>query len=220
MPLIAAALRPLGAGTEPTRITWAPFAAPDPVGASVDTTSAVAAGSDPAPDRSTGARIGGAIRTEAAIEAAQSSLGAMVTAAGWVPGAADGYTASATPAASATGSAPATRVVFLVASTGKPSFCAARGVFVPIPTGALDEVVLCSSLGVPPQPASAKAAIPAIAAIALPAPRRDPRARMRADVTERSVGAALAGSGCGTARSDYPRTPGRHTADPPASRWL
>ena len=63
-----------------------------------------------------GARIGGDISTEDAIEASQSSVGVSVTADGWVPGAEDGYTASATPAASAVGSPPPTLVVFFVAS--------------------------------------------------------------------------------------------------------
>ena len=102
------------------RSTWAPPA--EPVGASMLSACAVAAGSEPLPDSRIGARIGGAISTEAAIAASQSSVGASVTAAGWVPGAEDGYTASATPAASAIGSAPATRVVFLVASAGIPRF--------------------------------------------------------------------------------------------------
>ena len=63
----------------------------------------VAAGIESLPDSSIGARIGGAISTEAAIAACQSEVGASATARGCVPGAADGYTASATPAASATG---------------------------------------------------------------------------------------------------------------------
>ncbi len=71
---------------------------------------------------------GVAIRTEAASAASQSSVGAIATAGGWVPVPEDGYTASATPAASAVGSPPATRVVFLVATAGKPSFWPAWGV--------------------------------------------------------------------------------------------
>ena len=48
-------------GTSPTRITCAPPTGPEPVGASVLSASAVAAGSEPAPESSIGARIGGAI---------------------------------------------------------------------------------------------------------------------------------------------------------------
>src|SRR5436190_19169817 len=102
-------------GTSPMRITWAPSTAPEPVGASVLSASDVAEGREWCPDSSTGALIGEDIRTAEAIAACQSSSGAIVTAPGWVPEAAEGYTASATPAASAAGSAPATRVVFLVA---------------------------------------------------------------------------------------------------------
>ena len=80
----------------------------------------VAGGSAALPESRIGARIGGAISTEAAIAASQSSVGAIVTAVGWVPAATEGNTASATPAASEIGSTPDTRVVFLVASTGKP----------------------------------------------------------------------------------------------------
>src|SRR5450755_938308 len=115
------ARRPFGAGTLPTLITWAPLATPEPVGASALSASAVARGSSEPPESSTGARIGGAISTAEATAACQSLLGAIVTAVGWVPGATDGYTASATPAASAVGSLPGTRVVFLVATEGKPS---------------------------------------------------------------------------------------------------
>ena len=80
------------------------------------------------PDSSTGALIGADISTDEASAACQSSVGATVTAVGWVPAAAAGYTASATPAASAIGSPPAIRVVFFVAITGMPSCWAALGV--------------------------------------------------------------------------------------------
>ena len=97
------------------------------MGANAVSVLEVAAGSELGPDSSTGAWMGGAISTDAAIAASQSPVGASVTAVGWVPGAAEGNTARATPAASATGSAPATRVVFLVARMGKPSFSLACG---------------------------------------------------------------------------------------------
>ncbi len=50
----------------------------------------MAAGSEPEPDSSTGAWIGGAISTEEASAACQSSVGASVTTVGCVPGAALG----------------------------------------------------------------------------------------------------------------------------------
>src|SRR5690348_9522714 len=101
---------------------------PAPAGASALSVSLVADGSEVDPDSRIGARIGDDISTDEAIAACQSSVGASVTAVGWVPGAAEGYTASATPAASAIGSAPGTRVVFLVAIVGNPSCWAASGV--------------------------------------------------------------------------------------------
>src|SRR4051794_32491992 len=52
----------------------------------------------------------------------------------------EGYTARAAPAASAAGSAPPTRVVFLVAKPGKPRDCAAflSSAGLPSTGGALD----------------------------------------------------------------------------------
>src|SRR5579884_281044 len=145
---------PATPGTSPTRITCTPPAPTAPVGASRDRAWAVALGNLAAPESSTGARIGEAIITAEASAACQSSVGAIVTAAGWVPEPMEGNTASATPAASATGSAPATRVVFLVASAGKTISCAAWGELELTPTvtlGARTTTVL------PPQPASAAA---------------------------------------------------------------
>src|SRR5450755_5134650 len=88
-PLIAPERSPLGAGTSPIRITWAPPIGPEPVGASVVSADEVAGGSEALGDSRVGAWTGAAIRTEAAIAACQSSVGASATAAGWVPGAAD-----------------------------------------------------------------------------------------------------------------------------------
>ena len=51
----------------------------------------------------------------------QSRTSARITAFGLDSGVREGYVASATAAASAIASPPATRVVFLVAKTGKPS---------------------------------------------------------------------------------------------------
>src|SRR5947209_10644575 len=111
---------PLTVATVPTRMIWAPAIWPAPVGLSTFRALALAAGSAPEPESRIGARIGAAIRTEDAIAASQSSLGAIVTALGCVPATVDGNTATATPAATAAGSANDTRVVFLVASTGNP----------------------------------------------------------------------------------------------------
>ena len=110
------------------------------------------------PTAASGHGPGGAIRTEAAIAACQSEVGASATAPGWVPGAADGYTASATPAASATGSAPGTRVVFLVAVTGKPSCFTAFGDAEATPTVTVVDCVLIRSL-VLPQPHRSRPAV-------------------------------------------------------------
>src|SRR5919201_443808 len=106
----------------PISITCAPPTAPEPVGASRLRALDVAEGSEELPERRIGAFRGPDIRTDEAIAACQSSVGAITAAAGWVPDAAEGYTASATAAASAIGSAPATRVVFLVTTPGYPSF--------------------------------------------------------------------------------------------------
>ena len=59
--------------------------------------------------------------------ARQSSWSTSTTARGRVSLEREGKTAWATAAASATGSAPATRVVFLVAKTGKPSVVGPAG---------------------------------------------------------------------------------------------
>ncbi len=124
-----------------------------PVGASRLSASAVVGGIAVLPDSSTGARIGGAISTEAAIAACQSSDGASVTAVGWVPGAAEGNTASATPAAFETESLPDTRVVFLVASTGKPRLAAGAAALGPV----VVVVLTISRVAPPPQAAIANA---------------------------------------------------------------
>src|ERR1700744_1264913 len=199
LPLIAAECVPLTSGTAPMRMTWAPPAAPDPVGASVVSASAVALGRLVAPDRSRGAWIGGAMSTDAASAACQSAVGASATADGWVPGAADGNTATATPAASATGSAPGTRVVFLVAMVGKPSFWAACGVVDdPPPVTLAVDVLLskCGCLGPPPPHAvTTRARSPAIAGIAPLRAPRDTRACMRARRYRRLAHCAWPGTG-------------------------
>src|SRR4051812_19452283 len=74
-----------------------------------------------------GALTGGEVRLAAAIPDCQSPESTSETASGPATPPVDGKTASATPAALATGSAPATRVVFLVANSGNPRSCAAFG---------------------------------------------------------------------------------------------
>ncbi len=69
---------------------------------------------------------GDAISTEAAIAPCQLFLSTIATACGRLSGEVAGNTALTTPATSATGSAPATRVVFFVAVTGKPSSAVAE----------------------------------------------------------------------------------------------
>ena len=107
-----------GLGTSPTRIACAPPTAPEPVGASRRSAPVVADGNEELPESRIGALTGPDIRTEDAIAACQLSVGAITTEGGCVLDPAEGYTASATAAASAVGSAPATRVVFLVTSHG------------------------------------------------------------------------------------------------------
>ena len=98
---------------------------------------------------------GGATRLAAAIPEAQSSPFTSVTAAGPLTPPVEGNTASATPAASAIGSMPATRVVFLVAKAGNPrssTVCGccswtttrgagARGDLIAVPAQGVDEEV-------------------------------------------------------------------------------
>src|SRR5919204_2373802 len=88
--------------------------------ASLDT-----AGSLPPPLSRTGTPSGCAISTDAAMAPCQLALSTIATACGLLSGEVEGNTALAAPATSATGSAPATRVVFRVAVTGKPSSAAA-----------------------------------------------------------------------------------------------
>src|ERR1700742_4532810 len=176
-------------------MTWAPPAGPDPVGASAVRASLVAAGSAVGPEGRTGAWMGEPISTKPAIAACQSPVGASVTAVGWVPDTTDGNTARATPAASATGSAPGTRVVFLVAVKGKSSCCAVCPAVGGVPPFAPDGPgVLAprSFLGPPPPHAvSARARSAAIAGIALLRAPRGTRACMRGGSYRLVAGRAL-----------------------------
>src|SRR6185437_6013223 len=112
-------------------MTCAPPACLDPVGCSASSAAEVAAGSLLPWANRIGASIGRPTSTAAAIPVCQALTSARITAAGRVSGVRAGYVASAAPAASAIGSAPAIRVVFLVATTGKPSGGPA-GVSVPL----------------------------------------------------------------------------------------
>src|SRR5436853_2222954 len=120
-----AARSPPGAGTEPTRITWAPPSWRAPVGSRAPSAFLVASGSEPDPVSSVGARSGRDISTDAATPDCQSPESTSATARGRALDSSGVNTAWATAAASAVGSAPPTRVVFLVANCGKPSCWAA-----------------------------------------------------------------------------------------------
>src|SRR5919201_165248 len=78
-------------------------------------------GSLPPALRSTGMPSGLDINTDAEIASCQLPLSTIATAFGRLSADVAGKTALTTPATSATVSAPATRVVFFVAVTGKPS---------------------------------------------------------------------------------------------------
>src|SRR3954454_13521785 len=88
-----------------------------------------------------GARIVVPTSTDAATPMRQSRASTSATAPGRVFTDGPGNTARATPAASATGSAPPTRVVFFVAKAGKPRLPAASDWFPLAPTVGVDEVV-------------------------------------------------------------------------------
>src|SRR4051794_22264297 len=131
-------------------MTCAPPASLEPVGWSASSAALVASGILSPSANSTGARIGRAASTDAAIPVRQSRTSARITAWGRDSALRAGYVASATPAASATGSPPATRVVFLVANTGKPSGGPEGGTWLPFwPETA---GVCCAGAGEPPPP--------------------------------------------------------------------
>src|SRR5919198_1888611 len=107
-------------------MTWALSAGLLPVGSSAPSAAELAAGRFGPSDRRIGARMGALMNTAAATPARQSPESTRVTAGGRVVAEVPEYTAWATPAASAVGSAPPTRVVFLVAKPGNPSSRAAE----------------------------------------------------------------------------------------------
>src|SRR6476469_2417558 len=145
-------------------MTCAPPASGEPVGCSASSAALVASGSVSPSANSTGARIGLPASTDAASPVRQSRTSARITALGRDSIVREGYVASATPAASATGSPPATRVVFLVANTGNPSGGPLTGTSSPVwpVTGAVAAAVGVSVGATPPpdppQPATSNSA--------------------------------------------------------------
>ena len=95
--------------------------AAEPSGPSCSSAVAVSSGISPPSVSRTGAPTGAAVSDAAAIPPAQSPASTSETASGPATPPAEGKTASAAAAASAIGSAPETRVVFLVANAGNPS---------------------------------------------------------------------------------------------------
>ena len=122
---LASSCSPRRRRPSPTRITCAPPASFAPVGISRPSACSVAGGSSPRSENSSGARSGADISWAAETATRQSAVSTSVTARGRVSRSREGKTACATPAASAIGSAPPTRVVLRVANAGKPSSAAA-----------------------------------------------------------------------------------------------
>jgi hypothetical protein len=117
---------PEGTAAPPVEKTETSPVGPPPRGLSCESAWAVGSGTEPRPLTSTGMRVGGPARTDAAIPACQSSSGTrMAACSGLAPGA-GGCVARAAAAASAVGSGPLIRVVFRVATRGNPR----------VPTGA------------------------------------------------------------------------------------
>src|SRR3954469_2479487 len=125
-PRMRDAFSPLGGpGLSPTRIACAPLASCAPFGLSRSSVSEVTAATPPPSLSRIGARSGAATRAAPDTAPCQSSLSTSTTAGGRVSSELDGKIALATPAASAAGSLPLTRVVLRVAMIGKPSCSAA-----------------------------------------------------------------------------------------------
>ena len=158
---------PAGAPAAPTLIACAPSSGPGPGRRQRSSAALVASGSSPPSVSSTGARTGGLDSWAAEVATrAVAAVGERRPPSGACPRLRDGNTAIATPAASATGSPPPTRVVFFVAKPGKPS--AARPASASSPfwprTGRVSVAPpLSSPLDPPPHPASAMAASTRIA---------------------------------------------------------
>src|SRR3954449_9685188 len=104
-----------------------------------------------------GARIVVPTSTDAATPMRQSRASTSATAPGRVFTDGPGNTARATPAASATGSAPPTRVVFFVANAGKPRLPAASDWLPLAPTTGVVSVFAATPPPRPPQAATVEA---------------------------------------------------------------
>src|SRR3954464_7581810 len=104
-----------------------------------------------------GARIVVPASTDAATPMRQSRASTSATAPGRVFTDGPGNTARATPAASATGSAPPTRVVFFVAKAGKPRLPAASDWLPLAPTVGVLVVFAPTPPRFPPQAAAVSA---------------------------------------------------------------
>src|SRR4051812_42945989 len=131
-------------------------AAFEPSGPSASSASALAGGRSGPFESRIGARNGGAASTAAATAPRQSRASASTTAPGRLLFDEAGYTARDTAAASAIGSAPPTRVVFLVAKPGKPRPLAASGWSEAAPMVGVVDVGLSSSV-LPPHAAATSA---------------------------------------------------------------
>ena len=127
LPAIALAFRPSGSAAAPMRSTCAFSALGSPRGLSALSAEEVAPGTSPPWVSRIGARRGSEKSTLAATPSCHELASTRVTAPGRVTSAVPGNTAWATAAASATASAPPTRVVLRVAKVGKPSCCGRLG---------------------------------------------------------------------------------------------
>src|SRR5438067_1470462 len=107
------------------RMIWALPASGEPAGFSRASVSFDTVARLPPLLSRVGIASGLAMSTPAAIAPCQFCVSTIATACGRLLGPVDGNTALTAPAASAAASPPATRVVFLVADTGKPSSVAA-----------------------------------------------------------------------------------------------
>src|SRR4051795_11743780 len=152
VPVILPLFIPDGAdGLVPMRMTCASRAKSAPTGLRRSIASEVAAGSlSPSLARS-GAPSGCAFSTEPATAPCQSFLSTSTTACGRSLGVVAGNTAAATPARSATGSPPPTRIVLRVATAGEPSFYAACP-WVDVGAGPLVARLALPVVGVSPPP--------------------------------------------------------------------
>jgi hypothetical protein len=125
----------------------------EPSGRSAASAAELEAGRLRPSENRSGARIGALISTEPARAPRQSRESTIATALGRVTFEPAEYTARATPAASAVGSPPPTRVVFFVAKAGNPRSTAA---WLSLPLAPLVGVLVFES-PLRPQPPAASA---------------------------------------------------------------